>query len=399
MARIRALAWLALSLHGAVVAGSAPAAGDDIAAFDEYVARLESAGGPYNPMLTEALMALGRVQRQAGLDAAAAGSLERALHVARVNAGLHNPAHIPLLESLLEVHGALGDAEAVDRDYQQIYWIRLRNAGADRAALLPLIMEIGAGRLRAHAGAPAAAGLAHLVKADAIYDLARRIDAETRGGAGTDLYYHAALANHRLALEMRATRIGFHELRAALIGNGRAVSEVNEEQARETLFTEFYLKGEWLAKQAVERTASAAAPLAHAESLRFLGDYYLSFRRNFDAMQEYRRALDVLARHGLGSHAERLFGTPEPVALLRAPGDAVAPGVMPAHGQFVEVLLDIGADGWPHNVRVQRSGPDAAADLAQRGARALLARQYRPRLEQGRPVPTENIPARYDFPP
>lgn len=377
---------------------AAPDADAGIDVFEEYVTRLEISGGPYNPLLAEALGGLGRAQRDAGLLAAAVKSLERALHVARVNEGLHNAAHIPLLESLLDAHGALGDAAAVDRDYQQIYWIRMRNAGADRAALLPLIMEIGTGRLRAYAAAPAAAGMAHLVKADAIFDLARQIDEETGAGAGTALYYRAALVNHRLALEMRQSRVGFHDLRAALIDNGRAVSEVNEEQARESLFTEFYLKGEWLAKRAIARTG-AAAPVAHAEALRFLGDYYLSFRRNLDAMQEYRRALAILEQHGLDSQARRLFGTAEAVTLLRAPDDdGSVVAAAPDGSRYVDALLDVGADGWPANVRVLRVHPERAMDLAERGARALLARHYRPRLVDGHPEPVADVPARYEFP-
>ncbi len=389
------LAWQACT--GAEIDVDATAAAG-IAAYSEQVARLQADGGPYDPLLAEALAGLGRAQLAAGMHAAAAKTLERALHVARVNEGLHNPAHLPLMEQLLEVHAALGDAGAVDRDYQQIYWVRARNAGTDRAALLPVIAEIGRGRLRAYESAPAATGLEHLVKADALFDLARRIEAETGNDSGTALLYGAALANQRLALEMRGSRVGFHDLRAVLIDNGREVFEVNEGQARETLFQECFLKGEWAAREVVARTAAhaAAKPLAHAEALRFLGDYYLSFRRNIDAMQEYRRALAVLEQYGLRAHEQRLFGEPAPVTLLRAPGDESGPSTA-AGGRFVEALLDVGADGWPANVRVQRTEPPDDDSLARRGARALLARHYRPRFVSGRAQSTADVAARYDF--
>lgn len=387
--------------------GAAAATGDDadtqrrLQDFGEHAAALERDGGALNPQLAETLAGLGRAQRDAGLLTDAARTLARALHVARVNEGLHNPAHLPLLQLLLEVHAALGDADAVDRDYQQIYWVRRRNAGSDRAALLPVIAEIGRGRLLAYETAPAAAGLAHLVKADALFDLGRRISEEPGGGAGgTDLslLYYAALVDHRLALEMRRSRVGFHDLRAALIDNGHEVFEVNEERARETLFQEFFLEGEWIGRRIVSLTAARedAAPLAHAQALSFLGDYYLTFRRNVDAMREYRRAREVLARRGLDAQAGRLFDVPVPVMALDMPGVPAAPPDA-AGRPFVDALLDVDDNGWPHNVRVLRTHPDNDAGLAARAARALLAWHYRPRFEGDRPVASRDVPARYVF--
>lgn len=382
----------------AAFAADAPA---DLSAYEDHIAQLEISGGAYNPQLAEALMGLGQVQRAHGLYPAAAATLQRALHIARVNEGLHNLAHVPLLQALLEVHSALGDAQAMDRDYQQLYWVRTRNAGSDRTALLPIIEEVGLGRLRAYETAPAEVGLNHLVKADALYDLAYRILDEAGSAADAvdpALFYHAAMVNHRLALEMQRSRVGFHDLRAAMIDNGREVFEVNEEQARETLFRQSFLKGDWIARQIVTRTGDreTSAPLAHAEALRFLGDYYLSFRRNVDAMQEYRRALDVLRRHGLDVHIDRLFGAPALVTALQAPGDSDVMALTDS-SRYVEALVDISDSGWPRNVRVQRTHPEKDADLARRGERAIHALHYRPRFVDGKPAASSDVPARYLF--
>jgi len=388
------------AIPAALVGSKSPAT--DLSAHEVHIAELEASGGVYNPQLAEALLGLGQALRAEGLYPQAAETLQRALHIARVNEGLHNLAHIPLLQALLEVHGLLGDAEAMDRDYQQLYWVRRRNAGNERVALLPVIEEIGLGRLRAYEAAPAAVALNHLIKADALYDLARRLvndQGDTSGITEQALFYHAAVVNHRLALEMRRSRVGFHDLRAAMIDNGREVFEVNEEQARESLFGQFFLEGEWITKEIVTRAGmhETNAPLPYAEALVFLGDYYLSFRRNVDAMQEYRRAMDVLRRHGLQTHAERLFGAPELVTALRAPGD---PGnnVLNESSRYVEALVDISDSGWPENVRVQRTHPVMDdADLARRGERAIHAMHYRPRFMDGKPAPSRDVPARYVF--
>jgi tetratricopeptide (TPR) repeat protein len=376
---------------------AAEAAG--VAEFEAQVAELEAAGGAYNPQLAEALTSLGNAQRQLGQLEIAAATLQRALHVARVNDGLHNPKQLPLLQSLLDVHEAIGDAESVDRDYQQIYWVRRRNAAGDRALLAPLVAEIGIGRLRAYETAPAQSGIRHLIKADALYDMAlRNLDDPANTAAADDaLIYHAAVVNHRLALEMGRSRIGFHDLRAAMIENGREVFEVYEQQARASLFQQFFLKGEWLAKQIVARTGARAAaePVAHAEALRFLGDFYFSFRRDVDARREYRKALDVLQRNGRVADEARLFGTPEPVTSLSAPGDDPVPAAAGSH--LVEALLDVDEDGWPGNIQVQRTQPEHDAELAQRGARALQAVRYRPRFADGRPAAATGVSGRYLF--
>jgi len=373
----------------------------DFSAHEDRIAELERTGGAYDPQLTEALMGLGQAQRTRGLYSQAAATLQRALHIARVNEGLHNAAHIPLLQALLEVHGLLGDAEAMDRDYQQLYWVRRRNSGSERTALLPVIEEIGLGRLRAYEAAPAAVALNHLIKADALYDLGRSLledQGTTTGPFDAALFYHAAVVNHRLALEMRRSRVGFHDLRAAMIDNGREVFEVNEQQARESLFQQFFLKGEWIAREIVSQTGAreSAAPLAYAEALVFFGDYYLSFRRNIDAMQEYRRAMDVLRRHGLRAHEDRLFGAPGLVTYLRAPGDPDA-GSVSESARYVEALVDVSDSGWPENVRVQRTQPVNDGDLARRGELAIHALHYRPRFADGEPVRSRDVPARYVF--
>ena len=183
-----------------------------------------------------------------------------------------------------------------------------------------------------------------------------------------------------------------------MIDNGREVFEVVEQQARETLFQQCFLKGEWITREIVTRTGAqeSSAPQAHAEALMFLGDYYLSFRRKVDAMQEYRRAMDVLRRHGLQAQADSLFGAPVLVTALRAPGDPES-SVLNESSRFVEALVDVSDSGWPENVRVVRTQPLHDPDLARRGARAILALHYRPRFTDGVPAPARDVPARYVF--
>ncbi|MFV0277000.1 MAG: hypothetical protein ACK5HY_07425 [Parahaliea sp.] len=104
-----------------------------------YAAQLEAqqrGGGPYNPALTETLEALARGRQLQGDSAGAEALYSRALHVLRVNEGLHSERQLPVLQTLIALSRQRGDLEALDDRYDYLYF--LQNGGltpADAAEL------------------------------------------------------------------------------------------------------------------------------------------------------------------------------------------------------------------------------------------------------------------------
>lgn len=81
------------------------------------VDELEARYGPYDIRLKEALRGLGFQLKKGGDLHGARHAYNRALHVSRVNEGLHSASQIPVVERLIEVDLRLGDWSEVDRHY------------------------------------------------------------------------------------------------------------------------------------------------------------------------------------------------------------------------------------------------------------------------------------------
>jgi hypothetical protein len=62
---------------------------------------------------------------------------------------------------------------------------------------------------------------------------------------------------------------------------------------------------------------------------------------------------------------------------------------------WVEALIEVTEAGWPAGIRVTSSFPPADETLRDRGALGIAAIMYRPRMEDGKPVPSSDVPIRY----
>lgn len=98
---------------------------------------VELEAGPYTPALAEPLIDLARAHRRAGQLEQASRLYQRALHVLRINQGLHGEHQLALLQELLEIQREQGDWAGLDDRYDQYY----RAASAADQASLPRLLE------------------------------------------------------------------------------------------------------------------------------------------------------------------------------------------------------------------------------------------------------------------
>ncbi|MFK8041243.1 hypothetical protein [Congregibacter sp.] len=98
-----------------------------ISALSERLIEQEYRDGPYAMSLAETLDALARAQEAMGDIAAARKSRERALHLIRVNDGLYSVAQRPVLRAMLDSLRREGDFAALDERYN--YFFRLYGSG------------------------------------------------------------------------------------------------------------------------------------------------------------------------------------------------------------------------------------------------------------------------------
>ena len=97
-----------------------------------YRSRVEEAElghGPYSPVLGETLADEAIYLEQQGNNEAAIDSLRRAVHVTRINDGLHSVMQEPLVQRLFENYLAVGDLEMADDTQQYLYFLGHRAHG------------------------------------------------------------------------------------------------------------------------------------------------------------------------------------------------------------------------------------------------------------------------------
>jgi len=120
-----------------------------IAAYSARVTKIESAGGVWDQGLVEELAALGRAQQELGEHAAAVDTLSRALHVNRINAGLHTLEQVPVVEAMIESYTALGDWGQADLYQNYLYYVQHRAYGIDDPRMIPVLERLGCWNLEA----------------------------------------------------------------------------------------------------------------------------------------------------------------------------------------------------------------------------------------------------------
>ena len=101
--------------------------------YREAIAELEDAASAYGEGLAEKLLGLGLSLQQQGRHAEAVSVFKRGVHLSRVNNGLYSGEQIPLLQSQISSHLALGDYETADE--RQTYLYRVQQRALDKGVL------------------------------------------------------------------------------------------------------------------------------------------------------------------------------------------------------------------------------------------------------------------------
>lgn len=365
--------------------------------YDEQIARLEAQGGALNPLLAEALLAAGAVYSAAGRHDEALQVYRRALHISRVNEGLHNLAHAHIVERILESGEALGDIEAQYRDFRFLYWIHRRNLDAGDPRLVSVADRIARWGLGLRvAGEYALEQLLYAeVRNKEVIDMLEARPEDPPGRLLTALY-RSAVFNYYLAVDALSGSISITDNRAKLMQAGRRVFDAEEWQARYALADESFERGRSALSRIEEITTASLdrEPARHAEALVFGGDWYNAFQQPRQAVRRYRDAWKLLADRGLREELDRVFGRPHRVGPLSVPGEEYV--VTPSE-EYVVALIRVPASGRPRDIRIVLTEPPDDARLARRASRSLSSTVFRPRFEDGEPVVTTDLPVRVYF--
>ena len=279
----------------------------DIQRFNEAIADSEIMAGAWDNNLVEQLNSLGSLQQQKGDHPGAVETHERAIHVQRINSGLHTIDQTPLVEQMIDSYAAMGDWTQVDVYQNYLFYIQRKFYGNNDPRLIPALGDLANWHTRAFTMRQGESLAMRLSSAQMLYRAAARM-VEVHFGAD-DRYVEYLRGVARSAYLVALNQDLLREL-------ARAQFRVPQETLRDMLYwhfpivpsgfragedallaiREYYLGREGEAEQLAEATAQVA-------------DWYLLFNRRAPARNMYLEAWQAVAEEENADELRlRLFG-------------------------------------------------------------------------------------------
>ena len=372
-----------------------------IAQYEGVIKDLELAYGAYHDELSETLMGLGLAHYTQGNYAAAAGALQRSLHINRVNQGLHDPSQIPILQMLIRTNRALQDWSSLDQNYSYLYWINRRTYGEKDTRLLEVIYEAAQWHLEAFQGKLDDVPFQHIITAHSLFRKAVEIVEANSEPENPELItplYASALTIYEMA-NFASTLFEGEQDNFGITNQADVSDVITEEQyPLYRLIGDTYREGKQLLERVIAIHNAHPELPADGRALAYihLGDWYLLFNKRTLAVETYRKAYSTAASEDeLPAIIGNLFSEPRSIPALSLPSRQQ--DEQSQEENYVVASFDVSATGRPVNIEIIESLPADDSSMRQQAKRNIRSSRFRPRFENGQPVATTNVNVRYVF--
>ena len=266
----------------------------------------------------EQLNSLGALQQQQGDHLGAIETHERAIHVQRINSGLHTIEQTPLVEQMIGSYIAMGDWTQVDVYQNYLFYIQQKFYGNNDPRLIPALGDLANWHARAFTMRQGESLAMRLSSAQMLFKAAARM-VEVHFGPDDERYIEYLRGVARSAYLVARNQDLLREL-------ARAQFRAPQETLRDMLFwhfpivptgfragedallaiREYYMDREGEAGQLAEATAQVA-------------DWYLLFNRRAPAREMYLEAWEAVAEEENADELRlRLFGQVREIPVFAA---------------------------------------------------------------------------------
>jgi hypothetical protein len=364
---------------------------DSIRLYNSAVTDIELDGGAWDGGLVEELASLGRLQQQQGNHIGAIQTLDRAIHVNRINSGLYTLEQIPVVEQLIQSHMALGDWEEADIYNNYLYHVQRKAYGFDDPRLIPVLERLATWNIQAFKiGHGSLLGI-KLRQSQIMFNAAARM---------VDVHFGKAderFINYQRNIASSAYLVAKNPDLMSQIDNSeyrtrqRVFAEQMNEQ-RQVQPSGFRTGERALLEVVMFYQEQGYSTYALAEAITHLADWYLIFGRRQSALKNYKLAWDML--QGLEDSEEltqQLFGSVTPLpafgSSIEAP-DAfyrTEDGSQALRFDYADLTFDVTENGLARNVEsISEETEDNQAQLGKlrNSARSM---HFRPLFIDGEP--------------
>ncbi|MFK8020693.1 MAG: energy transducer TonB [Pseudomonadales bacterium] len=369
---------------------------------DQYVREVEllqAQYGAYNSELAEALQGLGEAQQRLGKHTDAIETLKQSAHITRINEGLFAPAIMPMLNAMVESYAHLGDWEAVDDQHHFMMEINGANYGWNDERMLPILDKLTRWHMFAFFEAVSPEPSHHLHMARSLFSAASRV-----------IELNFGQYDLRLAKQLRGRRIADYYLASIMADEAESQLRLERMQSigRDENFrfaqgtrtiSQGYLSGLRSSRHVVDiyENNDSARPEEVAEAMAELGDWYLRFNKRQSAIRTYLDAYSLLSENAETiAIRDRMFGRPKVLDFATDYSDYLTPAGKKLSTGYVLLELDLTKAGLVSRAQFIEEKP-AQPSMRRRALRELRSRRFRPRFEDGAPVPTAALKYRYRY--
>jgi len=366
-----------------------------ISQYKDRILQLETEEGAYSPALSEHLLGLGESYSKLGNHEKALQAYQRALLINRSNQGLHDLGQKPVLERIIETQKALGGDEVLNNNYDYLLWLYRRNYDSDDPQLLAPLIRVASWKLEAFARVPSQENVDYLYEAEELFDQSLHIIEANPGmdeRTAIDHLYDIAQQNFTAGFFVSSYQIGREALQKII-----DLHDQNEALSNTSL----------------------------AEAWALLGDWEMSFHKRGSATESYRKAYQILNEDGSSLQAiSRLFGKPRSLNQLDVPtkpsphediilsdredassemnagnkSDAVyIDQLINENTEFILAEFDVNSSGRVSDLEIIRANPENDVSFRRNARERILGVPFRPRLENGELVDTQDFVMLYRF--
>ena len=406
LAKHHVLAYVAIALGAAVrLASASDAPSAERRAIDAAAARVEAReyleainvvegaielierrSSRYDTDLVRPLVVLGDALAGVGDRDGAFGAYDRALHITRVNMGLHHPSQVRVVYRQAALLADGREYAQANSRHEYAYGVLLRSYGRDSPKLLPGLFVLADWYMTGY----------NIFSARALYEHAAQVAVAM---LADDHPAHLRALRSVAATYRRERFPPFYTRRPEPSTLGSYAGFQYRTSSNPSVNS--FAKGERaLIKviniiQARDGAQGGAASEDLAWAMLELGDWFLMFEKYARAKSLYRRVWELL--EDKPALKARTFEAPTPL-YLPLPRDPEKPddaGELAARRGAVELSVDIDEHGFVSSIETLRSEPEDMMDFKVR--RAVKRARYRPSFDGESPQPASDVRVKHTF--
>ena len=399
---------------------------------EQAVATLEASGDTWHPMIAESMISLARLLQAEDKHTDALVTLERAVHISRVNHGLFSLEQGPAVKMQVQSHLALGEWDEADSLEQYHFYIHSRSLGGGNPDLIPALLSYAEWHLDAFADRRGELPTTRLIDAYRLYSVAMSlVDAQPE----PEKYPRERYLQRLAYLSWLMHRTGVQNRPETLYAKTR---QVDDEWAERITTGEYrlhnnpFLQGEYVLGQIVamrEQRVAESPPGSsiqremrklHAEAVLDMADWNLLFDRRQRAESVYKQAWDLLAseddalkkdgfdRMVLIPSFENFMQPEQTMELAQGSSIAMATAFSATRAMrdqprqswpWVTMRFDLTRNGRVTNVELLESSTKINENVRRNKVMALRGSVLRPALRDGTPDITRGLVYRFPYDP